>query len=433
MLASSIPYKFSVPWAASAGGSYITAIIPATTVAPAASQNLGFPPITAANPGAGGVPPSIADFNGIFNYATLWARWQQSGAPIYYDSAFSSSIGGYPMGAVLPALATNGAHWLSTADNNTSNPDASGANWTFIPPETWSETAWADTGSINAKVITLSPAPVNLSAIIGVRIQVKAVAANTGATTLAINGLGTVALQNPDGTALNPGQLAGSGIFAFVYDGTVAQLDGAASVPKFLSVNVTATGAYSGTVPVWATRFEAWVTGGGGAGGGGDLTYSGAGGGAAGTANINGSCVGGSAYSGNVGPGGLCAGVSVNGSDGTGTTLIVGGVTYQGNAGQGGVHGASPGGGQGGTASGAGILLLVGGSGGDGATNSTTYAGNGGSSYWGGGGRGARTYGGGQLGYASGSGGGGGYSSGSATVIGGDGAPGVVVIKFYSS
>ncbi len=129
MLLASVPYKFSTPWGASAGSSYLTSPIPATTVGAAASQALGFPPITAAPTGSGGVPPNVADFNGGLNYATLWAQWLQAGGPITYDATFSAAIGGYPMGAMLAQAANLNRQWVSTVDNNTSDPDTGGANW----------------------------------------------------------------------------------------------------------------------------------------------------------------------------------------------------------------------------------------------------------------------------------------------------------------
>ena len=433
MLAASIPYKFATPWASGAAGGYITAAIPSSTASPGASQTLGFPPATATPVGAGGTPPAIADFNGAFSYATLWARWQQAGAPVVYDGTFATAIGGYPLGARLPAVTITGAFWVSTADDNLTDPDAGGAGWTFIRPPAWDQTVWTDTGAANGIVITLAPAPTSLAQITGVKLSVRVVAANTGATTITINGLAALAVRNPNGAAANPSQLIGSGISTLIYDGSVAQLIGPATPPQFSQVQVTATGAYSGTAPVWATRLEYWVTGAGGGGGGGDATYAGAGAGAGGTALGSVAITGGAAYSGTIGVAGLCANVAFNGTDGTASNLVIGGITYQGNGGQGGVHGVAPGGGQGGTASGTGALLVSGGSGLDGAPNAPTWGGGGGASFWGGGGRAATTNGGGQNGAAFGSGAGGAYSAGGSSALGGTGANGVVLLKFYSS
>ena len=128
MLVASIPYKFTVPWGASAGGSYINAI-PYTAASPAASQNLGFPPATATPVGSGGTPPNIADFNGGMNYETLWTQWWQAGGPIFYDATFQTNIAGYPLGALIRQATVAGAFWLSTVDGNTTDPDTGGAGW----------------------------------------------------------------------------------------------------------------------------------------------------------------------------------------------------------------------------------------------------------------------------------------------------------------
>jgi hypothetical protein len=130
MLASGIPYKFGTPWAASATTGYINTI-PATAAGAAASQALGFPPATATPVGAGGTPPNIADINGVLNYATAWARWQQAGGPVGYDATFSAAIGGYPKGALISAAAL-GQFWLSNVDGNTTDPDTGGAGWQLL-------------------------------------------------------------------------------------------------------------------------------------------------------------------------------------------------------------------------------------------------------------------------------------------------------------
>ncbi len=125
---SDLPYKFQHVWAEAESGTFLTNPIPDTAPGGAASQQLGFPPITALPIGAGGIPPNIADFNGFGFYVTSWDRWQQAGGPIQYDAGFSAFIGGYPLGARL--LSTNGPfEWESAIDNNTSDPDAGGSNW----------------------------------------------------------------------------------------------------------------------------------------------------------------------------------------------------------------------------------------------------------------------------------------------------------------
>lgn len=130
MLASQIPAKFQVPFAASASAGFIRPIPLSTTDPTAASLTLGFPPATGTPVGAGGAPPNIADENGILNAVSAWCQWfQGGGAPVKWDAAFSAVIGGYWSGAVVASTVTAGQSWLSTADNNTTNPDASGAGW----------------------------------------------------------------------------------------------------------------------------------------------------------------------------------------------------------------------------------------------------------------------------------------------------------------
>ena len=131
MISSSIPYKFGEIFGKNAGGAYLTTPIPQTTGSGIrASQDLGFPPATATPVGSGGTPPDIRDFNGIFQYVTAWLMWVQAGgAPVAYDATFQTAIGGYPTGAVVGSAVTAGKTWISTADNNLTNPDAAGSGW----------------------------------------------------------------------------------------------------------------------------------------------------------------------------------------------------------------------------------------------------------------------------------------------------------------
>jgi hypothetical protein len=130
---SQIPTKQPIPWGNSAGNPTFIRTIPQTSQIGiqncAASYPDGFPPLTFQPISGGGCAPFGQDMNGILNAITQWTRWHQTGAYVVYDSGFSSSIGGYPNGATLLNASTPGCVWMSTVDNNTSNPDTGGANW----------------------------------------------------------------------------------------------------------------------------------------------------------------------------------------------------------------------------------------------------------------------------------------------------------------
>lgn len=134
MQSSSIPPKFVLPFASSAVAPYIRPIPVASQVSitpGAASLETGFPPSNFQPESAGGVPPAGQDFNGLLKQITQWTQWQNAGAQVFWDSAFSASISGYPRYAQV--LAAGGTFWWqSTVENNTTNPDAGGAGWRQI-------------------------------------------------------------------------------------------------------------------------------------------------------------------------------------------------------------------------------------------------------------------------------------------------------------
>jgi len=131
MQASQIPAKFPLKWAQNASGSFIRPVPTNSQIGiqnGAASLNDGYPPLTFLSVSAGGAFPFGQDTNGILNQITAWSQWQNAGAAVLYDSSFSTSIGGYPAGAILYAVAGN-SWWLNQTDNNTTNPDTGGAGW----------------------------------------------------------------------------------------------------------------------------------------------------------------------------------------------------------------------------------------------------------------------------------------------------------------
>ncbi|MBA3916533.1 MAG: hypothetical protein H0X25_22345 [Acidobacteriales bacterium] len=132
MLATAAPSFLAIPWAANAGPGYIRAIPTSSQIGTtngAASLNDGFPPLNFTPVSTGGVPPSGADMNGILNLVTSNIQWHQAGGWYQFNSAFATSIGGYPAKAILAASDGSGFYY-STADNNAANPDAGGAGWT---------------------------------------------------------------------------------------------------------------------------------------------------------------------------------------------------------------------------------------------------------------------------------------------------------------
>lgn len=125
--ASGIPGKYQEFWAQNAGGAFVRTV-PVTTGTPGfASFDQGFPPT---NMTLGGVNPFGQDMNGILRSLSQWTQWAQMGGPVAYDATFQGQIGGYPAGALIASASTIGLFWLSTADNNATNPDAAGAGWT---------------------------------------------------------------------------------------------------------------------------------------------------------------------------------------------------------------------------------------------------------------------------------------------------------------
>lgn len=132
MLFSDIPTQFQIPFANNAGAGFTRPIPVASQIsiqAGAASLHDGYPPVTFLAIGAGGTPPFGKDMNGILNQISAWSRWQGAGAPVQFDGTLSTAIGGYPKGAVVQSSVISTLFWISTADNNTDNPDVTPTSW----------------------------------------------------------------------------------------------------------------------------------------------------------------------------------------------------------------------------------------------------------------------------------------------------------------
>lgn len=220
MKASDIPTRFSEPFANDAGPSYIR-VIPATTVDPAAaSLELGFPPDTFTPVDAGGTPPDGRDFNGVLFQTTGWAQWLAAGGPIPWNSTFSTDIGGYPNGAIVQSAITAGTYWRCDADDNTTNPDVGGANWTAWPPSS----SYVGTPYIDL-VINNEPVTPNSKLVVQAATAVLSNVSNATAVVSAVNVIVDITVSGAGG--LDTGSEASSTWYYvwLIYNGsTVAAL-----------------------------------------------------------------------------------------------------------------------------------------------------------------------------------------------------------------
>ena len=190
--------------------------------------------------------------------------------------------------------------------------------------QTQSENYGNDVGSVNAISVVLNPAPTSLTPLIGAPIRVMIANTTTiAAPTLTINGLTPLTIVNPNGSQITAPLWAGS-IAEFIYDGTSAQL---MSITKSQNLGapvlITATGAWSQTVPVGVDRAKVTIGGGGAGAAGGSSTQSGGGGGAGAVSELwLTGLVPGQSLSGVVGVGGNGGAASTGGTNGGNTTLL---------------------------------------------------------------------------------------------------------------
>ncbi len=215
-----VPPQFPIPWGNSAGSNYIRNIPEASQIGSqncAASLTDGFPPLTFTPSSQGGCPPFGQDMNGVLKQLSQWSRWQGAGAHPIYDSSFSASIGGYPSGAILANAATTGCFWVSTVDDNASNPDTGGANWNASCPG--GGVGSTSGGSANAQTVTATGFVLKR----GQQLTFTAGFTNTGLLRVNPNGTGNVDVYRR--TQLGAGATVGGEVVAgqmvqLIYDGT---------------------------------------------------------------------------------------------------------------------------------------------------------------------------------------------------------------------
>lgn len=118
-----------------------------------ASLLQGFPNETFLPIQVGGIPPSGLDFNGLFYDLTAIVRWANAGGGYAYDADFAtdSNVNGYPKGARIMRADGEG-YWISTVENNVTDPDAGGAGWV---PDFQAGAAAITMGGVNVTLTAL--------------------------------------------------------------------------------------------------------------------------------------------------------------------------------------------------------------------------------------------------------------------------------------
>lgn len=156
MQISNLPKLLPVPFANSGSKQDIPVASQIGVSGGRASYTDGFPPLTRTPIAAGGIPPFGTDFNGVLNDITSAIRWAQAGGGYGYDSTFSSSVSGYPVGARL-ANSTGDGYWLNTVDGNTNNPETSAATplTGWVPADSYGVTSVTGLGSSSVTLSTL--------------------------------------------------------------------------------------------------------------------------------------------------------------------------------------------------------------------------------------------------------------------------------------
>lgn len=123
----------------------------------AATFDKGFPAITMKALSAGGIPPSGKDVNGTLFAVTQQQQWQNAGGAFPFDSTFSTSIGGYPAGAVIPSSDFYG-FWQNTLDANSTNPENLTGTLTGWVPRSFYGSSSAAVTTANVTLSTLQAA-----------------------------------------------------------------------------------------------------------------------------------------------------------------------------------------------------------------------------------------------------------------------------------
>ena len=160
---------------------------------------------------------------GEFFSATLWAAGSGTGEP--NEIVYVTDRSGDTMTLLRGQEGTIAQDWNV---GDTFANYATAGFWNSLLQEgqlqQQSTNSGLDGGSVNAGAVALSPAPINMSALLFAPIRVlKEASNNSGAYTLNVNGIGAYPVTI-GGNALVAGQLLASQVFEVIWDGTNFEL-----------------------------------------------------------------------------------------------------------------------------------------------------------------------------------------------------------------
>ena len=191
-----------------------------------ASYQKGFPPVTMTALVAGGLPPQGMDMNGILFALSSSVGFMQSGGLPTFDADFASTIGGYPLGAVLQS--NDGASaYVSTIANNTTDFNEStesiGTSWLpWAGDAAKGSSLYIAVGEGTSDAITATFDPTITELTNGLVVFVRALASNATTTpTFNPDGLGAATITKGTYQPLAVGDIAGNGYWMILqYDST---------------------------------------------------------------------------------------------------------------------------------------------------------------------------------------------------------------------
>lgn len=240
---ASIPSFLPIPFASSADPTDIHVIPQSPSPTPGlASYTTGFVPENFEPEASGGIPPDGRDFNGLFFDITTRVRWAQAGGGYPYDSAFSTAIGGYPKGALVLRADSTG-QWLSTVDNNTTDPDSSGASgWVAMRANTGSAAITATSGTVSPTKTQLGAQVLIVSGTLTANAKLQLPLTAGAQWTVVNNTTGSFTLTVGGATGTTATVTQGTGIIAYT-DGTNYYAISAAVSGAYLPIDGTAVAA----------------------------------------------------------------------------------------------------------------------------------------------------------------------------------------------